>query len=105
MCHLKDGKPLNKAMNGSAGDQGQHLKHFFLINLSICCRPVELLSDKTSPEKVGSDGGNLKSRRAELLNSNYKQAYTQAAPHIHPTLDVSLTIFCFYLCDYLESVL
>ncbi|XP_056089120.1 ATP-dependent RNA helicase TDRD9 [Rhinichthys klamathensis goyatoka] len=32
-------------------------------------RSVELLSDKTSPEKVGSDGGNQKSRKAELLNS------------------------------------
>ncbi|ROL49634.1 ATP-dependent RNA helicase TDRD9 [Anabarilius grahami] len=32
-------------------------------------RSVELLSDKTSPVKVGSDGGNQKSRRAELPNS------------------------------------
>jgi len=80
----KDGKPLIKAMNGLTGPKDNTLHIFLSMCLCICCRSVELLSDdKTSPEKVGSDGGNQKSRKAELLNSNYKRAYTQAAPHIH----------------------
>lgn len=42
--------------------------------LLSCCSSVEELSEQASPEKAGSEGGNQKSRRPELLTSNHPHA-------------------------------